>query len=40
MPFKPKLVSALLDTEESTDKALTTIEELQKMLIEYKKSIE
>lgn len=37
---KPKLVSALLDTEESTDKALTTIEELQKMLIEYKKSIE
>lgn len=37
---KSKLVSALLDTEESTDKALTTIEELQKMLIEYKKSIE
>ena len=37
---KPKLVSALLDTEESTDKALTTIDELQKMLIEYKKSIE
>ena len=37
---KPLLVSALLDTEEDPVKARETIDELQKMLDEYKKTLE
>lgn len=37
---KPLLVSALLDTEEDPVKARETIDELQKMLDEYKKNLE
>lgn len=37
---KPLLVSALLDTEEDPVKARETIDELQKMLDEYKKDLE
>ena len=37
---KPLLVSALLDTEEDPVKARETIDDLQKLLDEYKKNLE